>query len=167
MLRRSTIDCSPDHSLRGVEYALWLRDPLTLYGASNAQPIMHDSLPRAVEHPCDDVRHDAARIGHVRSSEEDRGAVRLRRPLRHRAEEAIFGEEGTPLQRTIGAGVVHAAAHDIDLGARVPGHRRHPAATGHAVVLGKRRDDAAGGCQTCSAQVRNAAAAGEVDEAHT
>ena len=37
MLRRWTIDCSPDHSLRGVEYALWLRDPLALYGASNAQ----------------------------------------------------------------------------------------------------------------------------------
>jgi hypothetical protein len=37
MLRRWTIDCSPDHSLRGLEYALWLRDPLALYGASNAQ----------------------------------------------------------------------------------------------------------------------------------
>lgn len=37
MLRRSTIDCSPDHSLSGPEYALWLRDPLALYGANNAQ----------------------------------------------------------------------------------------------------------------------------------
>lgn len=37
MLRRLAIDCSPDHSLRGLEYALWLRDPLALYGASNAQ----------------------------------------------------------------------------------------------------------------------------------
>lgn len=37
MLRRSTIDCSPDHSLSGPEYALWLKDPLALYGASNAQ----------------------------------------------------------------------------------------------------------------------------------
>ena len=37
MLRRWTIECSPDHSLRGLEYALWLRDPLALYGASNAQ----------------------------------------------------------------------------------------------------------------------------------
>lgn len=37
MLRRWTIDCSPDHSLKGLEYALWLRDPLALYGASNAQ----------------------------------------------------------------------------------------------------------------------------------
>lgn len=37
MLRRSAIDCSPDHSLRGLEYALWLRDPLALYGANNAQ----------------------------------------------------------------------------------------------------------------------------------
>jgi hypothetical protein len=37
MLRRMAIDCSPDHSLRGLEYALWLRDPLALYGANNAQ----------------------------------------------------------------------------------------------------------------------------------
>ena len=29
-------DCSPDHRLRGLEYALWLKDPLSLYG-SNAQ----------------------------------------------------------------------------------------------------------------------------------
>lgn len=36
MLRRWNIDCSPDHRLRGLEYALWLRDPLALYGASNA-----------------------------------------------------------------------------------------------------------------------------------
>lgn len=36
MLRRWTVDCSPDHRLRGLEYALWLRDPLALYGASNA-----------------------------------------------------------------------------------------------------------------------------------
>lgn len=37
MLRRWTVDCSTDHHLRGLEYALWLRDPLTLYGANNAQ----------------------------------------------------------------------------------------------------------------------------------
>ena len=37
MLRRWSIDCSADHHLTGLEYALWLRDPLTLYGASNAQ----------------------------------------------------------------------------------------------------------------------------------
>lgn len=37
MLRRWTVDCSKDHHLRGLEYALWLRDPLVLYGASNAQ----------------------------------------------------------------------------------------------------------------------------------
>lgn len=37
MLRMSTIDCSPDHSLEGLEYALWLKDPLALYGASNAR----------------------------------------------------------------------------------------------------------------------------------
>lgn len=37
MLRRWTVDCSTDHHLKGLEYALWLRDPLALYGASNAQ----------------------------------------------------------------------------------------------------------------------------------
>lgn len=36
MLRRWIVDCSPDHSLTGKEYALWLKDPLVLYGASNA-----------------------------------------------------------------------------------------------------------------------------------
>lgn len=36
MLRRWSVDCSPDHSLRGLEYALWLADPLALYGASSA-----------------------------------------------------------------------------------------------------------------------------------
>lgn len=37
MLRRWSVDCSDDHHLRGLEYALWLRDPLALYGTSNAQ----------------------------------------------------------------------------------------------------------------------------------
>ncbi len=36
MLRRWNVDCSPDHSLVGPEYTLWLRDPLALYGATNA-----------------------------------------------------------------------------------------------------------------------------------
>lgn len=36
MLRRWNVDCSPDHSLRGPEYALGLVDPLVLYGAANA-----------------------------------------------------------------------------------------------------------------------------------
>ena len=36
MLRRWSIDCSPDHSLIGPEYALCLRDPLSLYGAETA-----------------------------------------------------------------------------------------------------------------------------------
>ena len=36
MLRRWSVDCSPDHRLKGLEYALWLKDPLALYGANNA-----------------------------------------------------------------------------------------------------------------------------------
>lgn len=36
MLQQWHVDCSPDHSLRGPEYALWLRDPLALYGAESA-----------------------------------------------------------------------------------------------------------------------------------
>jgi len=36
MLRRWNVDCSPDRSLQGPEYALSLVDPLVLYGAANA-----------------------------------------------------------------------------------------------------------------------------------
>ncbi len=36
MLRRWSVDCSPDHSLRGPEYRLWLKDHLALYGVKNA-----------------------------------------------------------------------------------------------------------------------------------
>ncbi|MFQ1742303.1 WYL domain-containing protein [Aeromonas veronii] len=36
ILRKWGVDCSPDHSLRGDEYRLWLRDPLALYGVVNA-----------------------------------------------------------------------------------------------------------------------------------
>lgn len=37
VLRRWSIDCSPDHRLRGPEYRLWLKDPLILYGADSAE----------------------------------------------------------------------------------------------------------------------------------
>jgi hypothetical protein len=36
MLRKWSVDCSPDHSLRGQEFRLWLKDHLTLYGVENA-----------------------------------------------------------------------------------------------------------------------------------
>ncbi|MGM9488098.1 WYL domain-containing protein [Ideonella sp. YS5] len=53
MLRRWNIDCSPDHSQRGLEYALWLRDPLALYGANNAQlaPGYRDPRAESVDKP--------------------------------------------------------------------------------------------------------------------
>jgi hypothetical protein len=35
-LRQWSVDCSADHSLRGPEYRLWLKDNLTLYGVKNA-----------------------------------------------------------------------------------------------------------------------------------
>lgn len=35
-LRKWSVDCSPDHGLRGHEYRLWLRDHLALYGVKNA-----------------------------------------------------------------------------------------------------------------------------------
>lgn len=47
MLRRWTVDCSTDHHLKGLEYALWLRDPLVLYGASNAQLAPGYKAPRS------------------------------------------------------------------------------------------------------------------------
>ncbi|MFS2023191.1 WYL domain-containing protein [Massilia sp. CT11-137] len=36
ILRKWSVDCSPDHSLRGHEYRLWLKDPLAIYGVRNA-----------------------------------------------------------------------------------------------------------------------------------
>jgi len=36
ILRTWYVDCSADHSLRGLEYRLWLRNPLALYGVSTA-----------------------------------------------------------------------------------------------------------------------------------
>lgn len=36
ILRKWSVDCSPDHTLRGPEYRLWLRDHLALYGVKNA-----------------------------------------------------------------------------------------------------------------------------------
>lgn len=37
ILRQWSVDCSPDHSLRGHEYRLWLKDHLALYGVKNAE----------------------------------------------------------------------------------------------------------------------------------
>lgn len=36
ILRKWSVDCSPDHSLRGHEYRLWLKNHLSLYGVKNA-----------------------------------------------------------------------------------------------------------------------------------
>ena len=36
ILRKWSVDCSPDHSLRGHEYRLWLKDHLAIYGVKNA-----------------------------------------------------------------------------------------------------------------------------------
>lgn len=36
VLRKWSVDCSPDHSLRGPEYRLWLKDHLAIYGVKNA-----------------------------------------------------------------------------------------------------------------------------------
>ena len=36
ILRQWSVDCSPDHSLRGYEHRLWLKDHLALYGVKNA-----------------------------------------------------------------------------------------------------------------------------------
>jgi hypothetical protein len=36
ILRKWSVDCSPDHNLRGHEYRLWLKDHLAIYGVRNA-----------------------------------------------------------------------------------------------------------------------------------
>ena len=53
MLLRWSVDCSPDHSLRGHEYRLWLKDPLAIYGVKNAV------LAPGYRSP-DQQRHEAA-----------------------------------------------------------------------------------------------------------
>jgi hypothetical protein len=47
ILRKWSVDCSPDHSLRGHDYRLWLKDPLAIYGVKNA------ILAPATIHPTD------------------------------------------------------------------------------------------------------------------
>ncbi|WP_018988638.1 WYL domain-containing protein [Aromatoleum toluclasticum] len=49
LLRRWSVDCSPDHRLKGLEYALWLRDPLALYGSTNAQLAPGYVAPRSTK----------------------------------------------------------------------------------------------------------------------
>lgn len=36
VLRKWSVDCSPDHALREPEYRLWLKDPLAIYGVRSA-----------------------------------------------------------------------------------------------------------------------------------
>ena len=36
VLRKWSVDCSPDHRLQGPEYRLWLKDHLSLYGVETA-----------------------------------------------------------------------------------------------------------------------------------
>lgn len=36
ILRKWSVDCSPEHSLRGPEYSLWFKDYLAIYGVRNA-----------------------------------------------------------------------------------------------------------------------------------
>jgi hypothetical protein len=46
LLQLWSVDCSPNHTLDGREFALWLRDPLTLYGSSTAKLAPGYVLPR-------------------------------------------------------------------------------------------------------------------------
>lgn len=46
ILRQWSVDCSPDHSLHGHEYRLWLKDHLALYGVKNALLAPGYALPR-------------------------------------------------------------------------------------------------------------------------
>lgn len=45
MLRRWSVDCSPDHRLRGPEYRLWLKNHRVLYGVNNAAIAPGYTLP--------------------------------------------------------------------------------------------------------------------------
>lgn len=46
LLQLWSVDCSPDHNLDGRKFALWLRDPLALYGSSTAKLAPGYVLPR-------------------------------------------------------------------------------------------------------------------------
>lgn len=49
LLRLWSVDCSPDHRLKGPEFALWLRDSLALYGATNAHLAPGYEVPKAAK----------------------------------------------------------------------------------------------------------------------
>lgn len=49
LLRLWSVDCSPDHRLKGPEFALWLRDSLALYGATNAHLAPGYEAPKAAK----------------------------------------------------------------------------------------------------------------------
>lgn len=55
MLQQWHVDCSPDHSLRGPQYALWLRDPLSLYGSESAFLAPGYKDPKAASNPLEGV----------------------------------------------------------------------------------------------------------------
>jgi hypothetical protein len=46
MLRKWSVDCSADHSLKGKEFRLWLKDYLTLYGVETAVLAPGYSVPQ-------------------------------------------------------------------------------------------------------------------------
>ena len=47
MLRRWSVDCSPDHCLKEEQYRLWLSDPLALYGVESASLAPGYRLPES------------------------------------------------------------------------------------------------------------------------
>lgn len=48
MLRRWSVDCSPDHCLKEEQYRLWLSDPLALYGVESASLAPGYRLPESI-----------------------------------------------------------------------------------------------------------------------
>ena len=54
-LRKWSVDCSPDHILKGPEYQLWLKDHLVLYGVSSA--VLAPGF-QGVEHQLPDYESD-------------------------------------------------------------------------------------------------------------
>lgn len=47
ILRKWSVDCSPDHRLKEEQYRLWLSDPLALYGVENAKLAPGYQVPAA------------------------------------------------------------------------------------------------------------------------
>ena len=61
VLRKWSVDWSPDHSLPGPKYRLWLKDHLALYGVKNAELAPDYRSPDRQKREINNVTYDSKR----------------------------------------------------------------------------------------------------------